>query len=353
MEKFQILIRSTFPVQFAEITISEEIKQVKCDGKNIFFEIDFIESNPEKNFYQQAPMSLVLTSRHTLRSTKIVSVLNKISDGFQPPEGEVAATADQLTEKDGAAYSINFYPEEFRHFIKPISDEHIGLIKKLHTLLSWRCGNTRNFSFVDRLERLYCSINGNEWFQLPPHYQLSGSMLPRPPVLNQCFDGPDDISDYLISDKISTIPIELLHEARKINSTGNSRSALVIAMSALEVRIKEFIASISPNSKWLIENIQSPPIIKLLKDYLPSLVSSPDVYKSKIDPYIDEIDNAVTLRNTITHKGANVSFRRCAEFIENIEYLMLVLDAESGQKWPLSLLSQKEQNKNSEGNGLN
>lgn len=63
---------------------------------------------------------------------------------------------------------------------------------------------------------------------------------------------------------------ELLNEARASRGD-NDRSALVIAVTALEVRVKEFIIRRVPAAEWLVTKAPSPPIEAILCDYFAEL----------------------------------------------------------------------------------
>ena len=63
----------------------------------------------------------------------------------------------------------------------------------------------------------------------------------------------------------------LLREAEINRNRDALRSALILAVAAIEIGVKRFIATAIPGTAWLLEQIQSPPTHKLLSDYLPTL----------------------------------------------------------------------------------
>jgi hypothetical protein len=60
----------------------------------------------------------------------------------------------------------------------------------------------------------------------------------------------------------------LLREAWA-NQTENLRSSIVLAVAAAEVGFKQFASIVLPDSDWLLESIQSPPLIKMLTELFP------------------------------------------------------------------------------------
>jgi hypothetical protein len=51
----------------------------------------------------------------------------------------------------------------------------------------------------------------------------------------------------------------------------NPRSALVIGVSAAEVALRRLIGTLIPEATWLVEEIQTPPVGKILRKFLPTL----------------------------------------------------------------------------------
>ncbi len=331
-----VYIKTQYSVGFAEIEVGKELSGIRFQQDNHEFEAEFIERDPEKNYYKQCPMDVSLISFHQDIPNKLPKVFEKLAEGFVPEEGCVAKTFEDLKHKGGPLYNIDFYPANLRNFLDPIHDAHEQSMKRIHTFLSWRCKSERDFHFVSKLERPKGSFDRNHWFNLPPCYRITGSILPAPPMLNEEFTCESELTSFLANPELSPIPIELIYEARKILTTGNSRSALVIAVSALEVRLKVFITNMSPSSKWLVDNLQTPPVEKLLREYVPLLLEKPDKYLDSVNPILGEIKKAIKVRNDVTHKGHGPNTRKVDKFINQIENTIRLLDAEEGHTWSLS-----------------
>jgi hypothetical protein len=62
----------------------------------------------------------------------------------------------------------------------------------------------------------------------------------------------------------------LLREASTL-SNSSSFSSILIMTTALETAVKMHISRIAPETQWLMQELQSPPIFKILKDYIPSI----------------------------------------------------------------------------------
>jgi hypothetical protein len=79
----------------------------------------------------------------------------------------------------------------------------------------------------------------------------------------------------------------------------SSRSSIVFSVLAIEIAIKEVIARLSPQSTWLIDNLNSPPIEKILKEFIPILLK----VDTQFDPELLLILRKVIFnRNQVIHK---------------------------------------------------
>jgi hypothetical protein len=117
----------------------------------------------------------------------------------------------------------------------------------------------------------------------------------------------------------------------------NPRSALVIGIAAAEVGFKECITQLSPETRWLIENIQTPPIDKMLSRYWPELPKMPLINKRKLKipkPLLKSLKEAIEERNKIVHRGALRSKRPDVErLLKSIRELLLIFDCARGHFW--------------------
>jgi hypothetical protein len=102
---------------------------------------------------------------------------------------------------------------------------------------------------------------------------------------------------------------ELLREA-EAQPHANPRSSLLLAVAAAEIGFKELVADLVPGAEWLALNLQSPPLVKMLKEYLPMLpvrVGGPALPPPKPIPQI--LDDAVRRRNELSHRGDPVGIK--------------------------------------------
>ena len=93
----------------------------------------------------------------------------------------------------------------------------------------------------------------------------------------------------------------LLREALAASESRNWATALVMAMTAIEIGVKHLISQLVPEAAWLAEHLPSPPIDAILRDYLPIMPARLLVNGMILLPpprLIRTIKNGSTARNT-------------------------------------------------------
>lgn len=130
----------------------------------------------------------------------------------------------------------------------------------------------------------------------------------------------------------------MLREARA-SATRHTVSALVMAVAAAEIGVKRVIADAVPDAEWLVENVASPPVVKLLKEYVPSLPGIKERH-AKVpvpDSIIETLNKGVTRRNTASHLGEkSISLEFTDRVLEAVNDLLRLLDFYQGADWALN-----------------
>jgi hypothetical protein len=128
----------------------------------------------------------------------------------------------------------------------------------------------------------------------------------------------------------------LFREAWRVRES-NLRSALVIAVAAAETGIKEYVANVAPDAAWLMENLQSPPLTKILTEYLPTLPSRRDdtvLVPAVPSEWRSTLYRAVEARNKVVHGRVVKLDREQVEVILQTTFdLLCFLDYHCGQDW--------------------
>jgi hypothetical protein len=132
------------------------------------------------------------------------------------------------------------------------------------------------------------------------------------------------------------LALQLINEARN-QRTEHPRSSLVIAVTAAEVAIKQLIGTLAPDARWLAENMPSPPIFKILKDYVPKLKVRAKFSHLPLRPpkkLLTRLNEAVELRNKVVHAGEAPPGRdKLLEIIDAMEDVVWVCVLYGGHPW--------------------
>jgi hypothetical protein len=136
---------------------------------------------------------------------------------------------------------------------------------------------------------------------------------------------------------------ELLREAWT-NRGQNPRSSVVLAVAAAEVGFKQFASKSLPETAWILESLQSPPLISMLTKFPWSELGLQLNNKVPMVPksIIKELGSAVSLRNKIVHTGvAELKDTTVESVITAVRDLLYFLDALEGrgQSWPINNMS--------------
>jgi hypothetical protein len=127
---------------------------------------------------------------------------------------------------------------------------------------------------------------------------------------------------------------QLFNDAWNLRYT-NPRASLVVAVAAAEVGLKKVIGLIVPDAQWLLEEMQAPPIGRMLRKYIPTLkVKSSLAGKSIVPPskLVEKLEEAAKIRNKIVHTGEKAPApKELEEMLGAVHDFLWICDLYSGQ----------------------
>lgn len=139
---------------------------------------------------------------------------------------------------------------------------------------------------------------------------------------------------------------DLLRESIDL-SASNPRAALIAAMTAVEVRVKALITGRVPHAGWLVQEVPSPPVVAMLRDYVPKLPAQLQIDGRVVAPparVLERLKDGVSKRNQITHRGAETVDRQfLREVTEAVSDCLRLLDYYSGQSWALPVAEPRDE----------
>ena len=185
------------------------------------------------------------------------------------------------------------------------------------------------------------SSDGTKWKFVPQTIHMNIRAFAEP-ALSKYFS--QEVSKILKAGYTEPLGHQLYREARFLSHT-NLRSSVVIAIAAIEVGIKECIGALVPNSHWLVSNSPSPPVIRILTEYLPKLPAKNKINGKVLAPpkdIIDVLKKGVSIRNDITHKGGPApKHETMEEIFSAIKETLLLLYFYSGHQWAFEYISKE------------
>jgi hypothetical protein len=151
-----------------------------------------------------------------------------------------------------------------------------------------------------------------------------------------------DIERLASAGPAEPIAHELLREADD-NAYPNPRSSLVLAVAAIETGIKAYVSDVAPPATWLALEAPSPPVLRMICEYLPTLPTPRGQLSGKPPKRIRSlIGGAVEARNKVAHQGrAGPSFKDLDELLVTARDFLYALDFFRGQDWAIEHLSEE------------
>jgi hypothetical protein len=149
--------------------------------------------------------------------------------------------------------------------------------------------------------------------------------------LSEC--AASELQGLLTRHELEPLAHELFREAWG-QRQDNPRSSLLLGMAALEIGVKNYIAACVPDAAWLAENVPTPPLLRILQEYLPTLHPAGG---TPIAPLDDDtagvLKVAVKLRNGLAHTGSNVPRERLVRSLRAIRNVLWRMDVARGHEW--------------------
>jgi hypothetical protein len=184
------------------------------------------------------------------------------------------------------------------------------------------------------------STDGSTWQGLPR--ELAGRIwaMPHPRVDAQ---RKADVERLASTGPSEPVAYELLLEAED-NRIENQRSSLFLAVAAIEAGVKAFIAAVAPPAAWLAFEAPTPPLVRIVADYLPSLKTERGYSIGRPPKSVRRhLQAAIEARNQLAHTGeAEWSDEDLDELLSIGRSYLYALDYFSGQDWALEHLAPED-----------
>ena len=223
-------------------------------------------------------------------------------------------------------------------FYVPLHD----LMESTTAILRWRLGAPAGPNKPFHESREFLSADGKIWMEIPT--VRSASIRMGIPFKRR---GASEVTQLGIVDlveKIGDEPLghQLFREAWNLLDS-NPRSALVVGVAAAEVGLKKLVGSLVPNAAWLVDEVQSPSLGKMLRQYLPKLPVKGRLVGKTIRPprqLITGLEHAVESRNKVVHASRLPPNRDELEgMLRAVNDFLWICDCYAGHIWSVENIS--------------
>jgi hypothetical protein len=206
-------------------------------------------------------------------------------------------------------------------------------------LASWRANSTTTGpNPIQRAVEFSWSLDGTGWKPIDDYLRLRVRLVPSA-------YWTDEVAEFVRREVLGELDEPLGHELLReaaVNRKKNLRSSLVLAVAAAEVGFKQFASQALPDTDWILEDLQSPPLVTMLKHFPWSKlrVQINGKVPSIPRPMRQEVEEAVRLRNRIVHKGvAKLEPEAVDSVLTLVRDLLYFFDALRGQTWAVNHVS--------------
>ena len=233
-------------------------------------------------------------------------------------------------------------PEEIQNLLESVETELASHMDRFLYLLRWRQDFDSESRLVDHRALYWRTKQG-----VYPIAPMKGG--PRTITMLAMLglqwgdENESELRELWSTDRlIEPLGHTLLHEAGSL-AEESPRSAILILTAAIETAVKMHLSTAAPDTAWLMEEIQSPPVFKILRDYIPSVHESRGVdmsYWAKLLPLFKKTQKLIEVRNKVAHTGRIPEdagpIRAYLYLASDIIYLLDVLDGHAWEKQRLS-----------------
>ncbi|HEY3212383.1 MAG TPA: hypothetical protein VGL16_04150 [Actinomycetota bacterium] len=227
-----------------------------------------------------------------------------------------------------------FMPQPWQDFTRQSWLELVDVLRRTVLVLRWRTG-TEGVHSPFSSKGVEWSFDGEDFHPLSVAgdvFVLSRGNLSVGPEVE------DDVRNIVADGGSEPLGHTLYREAWEQRLT-NPRSAVVVGMAALEVGFKELVADLVPNARWLVENIQTPPLHRLLGEYLPLLPARLPVNGHAGAPpksFLNTVRDWTGVRNVVSHSGrARIDLHELEDVLRLVRGFLWLFDYYRGRVWTL------------------
>lgn len=239
--------------------------------------------------------------------------------------GSYARAANEYTEIPDKIYQVIEY---CRHGMQDI-------VQSRTKYLRWRLDLDFDLESKTRLGVLEWRAGDDDWFPCPVLTQWNVTVGPTVSLHGQRGNDCMDALRSLPTEE--PVAHELLWEAKRVAEV-SPRSALILAISSVELRISESQVFQEPSRKWFRQQRSSARSEDILRDLLPLVIDPPYIGSGDVpipQEIITHFKLVSGLRNQLAHpkNAVTLSNEQVRMYLHVCEDLLYFLDYYDGYEW--------------------
>lgn len=245
------------------------------------------------------------------------------------------AQVDELDRADRQTENVPWssLPSELTTYVAKVKVDHAAAARQAIRIVRWRA-NLHTFSRPLAVVRSEWSSDRDAWRALPT--QLSGHLLFAGSPARLPVSTASSLSAMAAAGNSEPVYHELFREAWE-HRHSNPRSSLILGIASIEVAVRQLIADLIPASAWIVARLQTPPVGKLLRQFIPTLKARSSFGGSTKPPPTDLIriiERGVEDRNEVAHAGKDAPpYKELEELLLAVRDCMWLFDYYRGFEW--------------------
>jgi|GEM_PF-956267 len=228
------------------------------------------------------------------------------------------------------------FPKPFKEFTLQVHHNLADAIRRTARIIRWRWSMNTQHEPIKSTLGVFWSFDNKSWLPLPRELYLVGGSFEfyfQPSARMR-----SEMESLIRAGNNEPLGHELFLEAWELQKS-NPRSALIIGMSAAEVGFKQCISKLVPEAEWLVTNAPTPPLEKMLSNYLPKLPAKLRIEGRVLKPsqtIRSAIRKGIEARNSSVHVGSNAPrWDDLEKLLLSIRDFLYLLDFYCGFEWAL------------------
>ena len=284
-------------------------------------------------------------------SSFLNGILVKYGDTANPPlysHGAICVDLDRQI-KSGVQFWFDWFPTDIKRLVDDASSGMWSGFLRVLRLLRWEQNSSYRLPVRSALCTPYWRTSSDSSFYAVP--ERSSVRHARQDRERGWFgwEEPDRIGfhDLWSNDNLDEPLGHELHNEAELLVERAPRSALLMATAAVEAGVKDHIGRVAPITSWLMTKIPSPPIPKILKEYIPEIHRGNNRINkwSALTPLLNKVEkHVIPARNRLTHSGRVSLADEIHDYIKKTRDILYMLDYLEGHDWALNNLSRETRN---------